>query len=125
MQLNVTFQSFTIYSVEQVHEVETGSRCLVPLYIYNKHGINKGSNTCTMTTIPESHIFKLEPYSNSMDYGELVVMCRRNILTTSSVYHFLYIMLTCPCNVDPLKPHFYIVIMGFKGVYIIFSLRRF
>ena len=29
-------------------------------------------------------------------------------------------MLTCPCNVDPLTPHFYIVKVGFTGVYIIF-----
>ena len=29
-------------------------------------------------------------------------------------------MLTCPCNVDPLTPHFYIVKLGFTGVYIIF-----
>ena len=30
------------------------------------------------------------------------------------------IMLTCPCNCDPLIPHFYIVKLGFTGVYIIF-----
>ena len=30
------------------------------------------------------------------------------------------IMKTCLCNVDPLKPHFYIVKVGFTGVYIIF-----
>ena len=29
-------------------------------------------------------------------------------------------MLTCPCNVHPLTPHFYIVKLGFTGVYIIF-----
>ena len=31
-------------------------------------------------------------------------------------------MLTCPCNVDALTPHFYmyIVKLGFTGVYIIF-----
>ena len=27
-------------------------------------------------------------------------------------------MLTCPYNVDPLTPHFYIVKLGFTGVYI-------
>ena len=31
-----------------------------------------------------------------------------------------FIMKTCPCNVDPLTPHFYIVKLGFTGVYIIF-----
>ena len=30
------------------------------------------------------------------------------------------IMQTCPCNEDPLTPHFYIVKLGFTGVYIIF-----
>ena len=29
-------------------------------------------------------------------------------------------MKTCLYNVDPLKPHFYIVKLGFTGVYIIF-----
>ena len=29
----------------------------------------------------------------------------------------LYIMKTCPCNVHPLTPHFYIVKLGFTGVY--------
>ena len=32
----------------------------------------------------------------------------------------IHIMQTCPCNVHPLKPHFYIVKVGFTGVYIIF-----
>ena len=30
-------------------------------------------------------------------------------------------MKTCPCNEDTLTPHFYIVKLGFTGVYIIFS----
>ena len=44
----------------------------------------------------------------------------------SSVYFLhsknksLYITKTCLCNFDPLKPHFYIVKLGFTGVYIIF-----
>ena len=29
-------------------------------------------------------------------------------------------MLACPCNVDPLAPHFYIVKLGFTELYIIF-----
>ena len=33
---------------------------------------------------------------------------------------FFYITKTCLCNFDPLKPHFYIVKLGFTGVYIIF-----
>ena len=27
---------------------------------------------------------------------------------------------TCPCNVYPLKPHFYLVKLGFAGVYLFF-----
>ena len=34
------------------------------------------------------------------------------------------IMLTCPCNVYPITPHFYIVKLGFTGVYIIFLLSK-
>ena len=30
------------------------------------------------------------------------------------------IMKTCPCNVYPLKPHFYIEKLGFAGVYLFF-----
>ena len=30
------------------------------------------------------------------------------------------IMITCPCNEDPFTPHFYIVKIGFTGVYIIY-----
>ena len=32
------------------------------------------------------------------------------------------IMQTCPCNNDPLTPHFYLVKLGFTRVYIIFIL---
>ena len=32
----------------------------------------------------------------------------------------VYITKTCLYNIDPLKPHFYIVKLGFTGVYIIF-----
>ena len=31
-----------------------------------------------------------------------------------------YIRITCPCDLYPLTPHFYIVKLGFTGVYIIF-----
>ena len=35
---------------------------------------------------------------------------------------FLNITKTCPCNFYPLEPHFYIVKLGFAGVYLIFLL---
>ena len=39
---------------------------------------------------------------------------------TSSTEAIPIIMITCPCNAYPLTPHFYIVKLGFTGVYIIF-----
>ena len=36
------------------------------------------------------------------------------------VHQVLTITKTCLYNIDPLKPHFYIVKLGFTGVYIIF-----
>ena len=30
------------------------------------------------------------------------------------------IMITCPCTIDPLTPHFYMVKLGFTGIYILF-----
>ena len=38
----------------------------------------------------------------------------------------IFIMLTCPYNVDPLTSHFYTVNMGFTGVYVclIFALKH-
>ena len=43
------------------------------------------------------------------------------------IYSFIYAMFknvyitkTCLCNFDPLKPHFYVVKLGFTRVYIIF-----
>ena len=35
-------------------------------------------------------------------------------------FHIVYIMITCPCNEHPLTPHFYIVKLGFTGIYVIF-----
>ena len=34
------------------------------------------------------------------------------------LFHHSTIMITCPCNVYPLTPHFYIVKVGFTRVYI-------
>ena len=48
--------------------------------------------------------------------------------TETEINHRLsiYIMITCPCNVYPLTPHFYIVKLGLTGVYIflIFALKH-
>ena len=45
----------------------------------------------------------------------------KKIFCKYSLYHVLvHIMKTCPYNTDPLKPHFYLVKVGFTEVYIIF-----
>ena len=48
---------------------------------------------------------------------------KKSILLPNDVSKiFLYITKTCLYNFDPLKPPFYIVKLGFTGVYIIFLL---
>ena len=46
-------------------------------------------------------------------------------IQTLQMYLLLTIMLTCPCNVDPLTLHFYIVKVGFTGLYIFFLIFAF
>ena len=43
-----------------------------------------------------------------------------NLFGSKVTYWILLITKTCLYNFDPLKPHFYIVKLGFTGVYIIF-----
>ena len=47
---------------------------------------------------------------------------RYSEIWASAWQNLLYITKTCLCNFDPLKPHFYIVKLGFKGVYIVFHI---
>ena len=55
--------------------------------------------------------------------SDMIVLC----IPFNTMYVNIYrktllfvIMKTSPCNVHPLTPHFYIVKLGFTGVYIIF-----
>ena len=41
------------------------------------------------------------------------------ILSHTGEKLYMYMMLTCPCYVDLLTPHFYIVKLGLRGVCII------
>ena len=43
-----------------------------------------------------------------------------NILLDIAFDVVLIIRKTCPCNVHPLKPHFYIAKLGYAGVYLFF-----
>ena len=49
------------------------------------------------------------------------VFSQRGSFETYEPREIVYIMLTCPCIIYPLTPHFYIVKLGFTGVYILFS----
>ena len=51
-------------------------------------------------------------------------MCKIAVWETNSVYldQTAHITKTCLYNFDPLKPHFYIIKLGFTGVYIIFQI---
>ena len=40
--------------------------------------------------------------------------------TTGESNSELFIRKTCPCNVYPLEPHFYIAKLGYAGVYLFF-----
>ena len=50
------------------------------------------------------------PFEASLQITKLLVILPMHVTSTK----------TCLYNVDPLKPHFYIVKLGFTGVYIIF-----
>ena len=43
---------------------------------------------------------------------------REQILAVDIQKEREHIRITCPCNEDPLTPHFYIVKLGFTGVFI-------
>ena len=59
--------------------------------------------------------------AESRNIDEKTFIKRSKCSVTSASSCLNYIMLTCPCNEDPLTPHFLIVKFGFTGVYIIFS----
>ena len=72
-----------------------------------------------------SLIFKAIIYETSASkylshhYNTLHFMYRGENITFVKA---LFIRITCPCVLYPLTPHFYIIKLGFTGVYIIFLL---
>ena len=50
--------------------------------------------------------------------SDLCILFTFNTCITIKIWAIGHIMQTCPCNVYPLTPHFYIVKLGFTGVYI-------
>ena len=55
----------------------------------------------------------------SVETNAMYAFCGPETSSLSAVCGYT-IMLTCPCNFHPLTPHFYIVKLGFTGVYIFF-----
>ena len=51
---------------------------------------------------------------------ELRVLISYTVVSERKMLQYSYITKTCLYNTDPFKPHFYIVKLGFTGVYIIF-----
>ena len=60
-------------------------------------------------------------YFSLIDYLLVCDVCSEFFSPSLSARERLHhIMETCPCNVDPLTPHFYILKLGCTGVYNIF-----
>ena len=57
---------------------------------------------------------KIRKMNTQFDY--IKVPCKGGYITRTC-YHDC-ITLTSPCNVEPLTPHFYIINLGYTGVYI-------
>ena len=66
-------------------------------------------------------MFWYEKLKLSILYGvRLLSAMRHNVLLKTAVLSARFITKTHLYNFDPLKPHFYKVKLGFRGVYIIF-----
>ena len=74
--------------------------------VFNSTTVSRSSHDCSLLN-------QLDACLSMSVFGTIVVL-------------FVAITKTCLYNFDPLKPHFYIVKLGFTGVYIIFfiSARR-
>ena len=81
-------------------------------------------------SVQESVLYELEANKKCQKLitSPTCTVIDRNLVNSSYHIAFLrlivrtvsFIRLTCPCNVHPLSPHFYIVKLGFTGVYIFF-----
>ena len=69
---------------------------------------------CTMRKIEENKINQNRRYTIAMK----LLLPAAMVLTDQ--YMSSNIRITCPCNVYPLEPHFYIAKLGYGGVYLFF-----
>ena len=67
----------------------------------------------------DSDLCEVPPYQTVTDWQELTTETFPPVSENDIINYFI-ITKTCQYNFDPLKPHFYIVELGFTGVYIIF-----
>ena len=84
----------------------------IPWYIHSSH--------CYTSDTLHPYLFYISPQKHII----WISMCFHGEISKDSLdnpsYLRGYITKTCLYNTDPLKPHFYIVKLGFTGVYIIF-----
>ena len=64
--------------------------------------------------------FHMALYSNDVVWQQEISKCLNMLFLLSFDLCFIIITKTYLYNFDPLKPHFYIVKLGFTGVYIIY-----
>ena len=74
---------------------------------------------------PDIILFSLELFVCCLAYhgssgDSLLLLIFSDVVSVTHQESPHYITKTCPCNEHPLTPHFYIVKLGFTGVYIIF-----
>ena len=63
-----------------------------------------------------------KPISLEPPRREVVLTCTDDLCFEQKLEkcHVLHITKTCPCNVYPLEPHFYIAKLEYTGVYLVF-----
>ena len=99
----------------------------------NKHKPNKRTKSTKISSLfpkrGNCNTKRTEKYKNKMTHGKTYNKSPRRINhkatkgktnTGTTALEVYGIMKTCLYNFDPLKPHFYVVKLGFTGVYVIF-----
>ena len=93
--------------------------------LFRTKGESGPSKNYKLAPIIITLIFHLSSNVSKLSFGCMrpvkiqISLCIRVVRSESSLGAFC-ITKTCLYNSDPLKPHFYIVKLGFAGVYIIF-----
>ena len=118
---------------------ECRSSIAKPLYIIFKKSLESGQLPSDFKNANISPIFKKRNRNSPENFRPVSITsvpCKilesiirdnmtqhfeSNNLVSKEQHGFVNITKTYPYNSDPLKPHFYVVKLGFTGVYVIFS----